>query len=74
MNDWISVEDKLPREGRDVLVNTKHGITIAHWMEEDDPRNEWQHHFYVQYDPDNSEYCYAVPDVLYWCPIWRPHE
>lgn len=69
MSEWISVEDKLPKQGEQVLVACKSGYTSTEW-----------HYESAHYDPEfrpkapwlddgGNGILEGWPDVEYWRPL-----
>lgn len=78
MNEWTSVNDRLPEENGEYLVATKFCIKISSFSNDlykldkydfEDYKGKQQKGFY-NYD---SEYGYFEQDVLAWMPMPEPY-
>lgn len=62
MSEWISVKDRLPEEGEDVLIIEEDGcIDVGHMLRWKG-KSDWNSHLFFE------------PKVTYWMPIPEPPE
>lgn len=56
---WISVKDRLPRDGENVLCYTRWGFAVLQF--------DAEYHFWI-----DSNDCHSDSHILYWMPLPEP--
>ena len=67
MTDWISVDDRLPEDGEEVIIlcygsEPKGGYYI----------DEYTNHIYWSRGDSDGERCYDFTDITHWMPLPEP--